>query len=405
MSCQRLSGLVRSFALYNAEINCEPMMQTPQCREEVLSGASVLATLARIQKRMLMTLLSVILCIAGTSYAQNTLTTAPANVPANGLGAPHCVSVTLAVALEPGQAANYQISGELCLPASGQADVVQVTVHGATYDHRYWNWPLQSLVYSYAGYMTRAGYAVFDYDRIGNGFSSHPDSTDVSVTSDSYVAHEVVGALRSGQLDGYTFKRVVMVGHSLGSYITIQEAATYRDIDALILTGIGHDVNPNALSLGVSDFYPAALDPEFSNLRLDAGYLTTLPNKRAALFYNTTTAEPAVIAYDESIKQTVTTPELAALEASGSESPYAYARQIQVPVLLVDGQTDLFFCQGDSTCSSAASLKTAENPFYSPAAKLQTFVVPVTGHDLNLHVTAPEWFGVALRWAVDTVGL
>ena len=381
------------------------MNPTRQCGKQTVVHPNRLAVLKQILIRALMMFCSISICTVAVTHAQSAPSKVPVNTTAQEPGSPRCVKLTLAVALAQGQAANSQISGELCLPLSGQADVVQVAVHGATYDHRYWNWPQQPLVYSYASFMTRAGYAVFEYDRIGDGLSSHPSSTDISVTEGAYVAHQVVQALRSGQLGGYTFKRVLAVGHSLGSYITIQEAGTYKDVDALIVTGIAHAFNAGALPTLGADLYPAQLDPAFSDLGLDAGYLTTVPNTRGLLFYNKATADPAVIAYDESTKQTTTATELAVLEEPSAASPYAYASQIQVPVLLVDGQTDLAFCQGSSICSNAATLKAAEDPFYSPAAKLQTFVVPFTGHDINLHVTAPVWYGVALGWAISTVGL
>jgi len=79
---------------------------------------------------------------------------------------------------------------------------------------------------------------VFDYDRIGNGQSSHPSSTEISVASDAFVAHQVVQALRSGRIGGTAFQRVVLIGHSLGSFTSWQEAGEYHDVDGVILTGI-----------------------------------------------------------------------------------------------------------------------------------------------------------------------
>jgi hypothetical protein len=40
----------------------------------------------------------------------------------------------------------------------------------------------------------------------------------------------------------------------------------------------------------------------------------------------------------------------------------------------------------------------AERPYYSPAARLQVLIAPDTGHDLQLHETAPATGERILRW-------
>jgi len=78
--------------------------------------------------------------------------------------------------------------------------------------------------------------------------------------------------------------------------------------------------------------------------------------------------------------------------------------QITVPVLLVVGQQDSIVCGLLATdCSSAASVRQAEAPFYSPQAQLQVAVIPNVGHDLNLHEAAPVWFAAAASWAYQHV--
>jgi hypothetical protein len=39
----------------------------------------------------------------------------------------------------------------------------------------------------------------------------------------------------------------------------------------------------------------------------------------------------------------------------------------------------------------------------TPAKSLQTFVLPLSGHDVNLHYNAGAWFGVATGWAYSQV--
>ena len=226
-----------------------------------------------------------------------------ASAAAQGFDAqPRCTPATLNVALTPGGPQSFTIVGELCLPAHGSATAVHLVVHGATYDHTYWNGPFQPAIYSYEKALTTAGYAVFNYDRIGDGQSSHPVSTDISIPTDAFVAHQVVQALRGGQIGGTAFQRVVLVGHSGGSIISWQEAGQFHDVDGVILTAIAHSFNGAGLQLIFADLYPAVNDPLFANSGLDTGYLTTTPGSRDALFYNNATADPAVVAQDEATK-------------------------------------------------------------------------------------------------------
>lgn len=314
-----------------------------------------------------------------------------------------CQSVTVPVALVDGGPKAYSVSGKLCLPASGQANSVILTVHGATYDHNYWDWPYIPQIYSFRNFMMNAGYAVFVYDRIGDGLSSHPVSTDISVNSDGFVAHELVQALRQGQINGYAFKHVVLAGHSLGSYTSWVEAGLYRDVDAVILTGIAHKISSTIGTLLSQDIYPAQQDPAFQNLGLDAGYLTTRPGARNAMFYYSVTTDPNVVQLDEKLKQTATQTELNGVFATGPGTATYYSGFINVPILIVDGQYDLIFCgNGAVDCSSSASLQSAEKPYYSASPSVTSFVVPASGHDVNLEVTAPIWYGVSLQWLLST---
>jgi pimeloyl-ACP methyl ester carboxylesterase len=92
-------------------------------------------------------------------------------------------------------------------------------------------------LYSYVNYLTAAGYAVLDIDRLGVGLSDHPTPEDVTILSGAYTIHQIVQDLRSGSLTGVKFKKVMLVGHSMGSAISMVEAGSYHDVDALILSG------------------------------------------------------------------------------------------------------------------------------------------------------------------------
>jgi pimeloyl-ACP methyl ester carboxylesterase len=324
-------------------------------------------------------------------------------LPAGAWAAPggiRCADVSFAVTLSPDDATPYQVSGTLCSRGSIHKKTIQIALHGATYGRIYWDWPYQPETYSYVRRATAAGYAVLNLDRIGINASDHPPAEAVTIESNAYVVHQIVQALRSGSEVVPSFgriraERIALVGHSLGSVISIQEAATYGDVDAVVLTGVSHTVTP-ALNQVFEVLYPANLDPQFAGQNLPDGYLTTLPGTRGVFYYEPS-ADPTVLALDEATKQTVTTAELAtavpALGLSGA---------IQVPVLVVVGDFDDAFCAAPS-CSASGSLED-EASFFSPEACLETAVIAGSGHDLNLHVQAPQTYDVVLSWMDQWVG-
>jgi len=198
---------------------------------------------------------------------------------------------------------------------------------------------------------------------------------------------------------------VITVGHSVGAGIAAIEAATYHDVQGVILTGFGH---PQSLTSTIDAFtryvHPAFLDPQFAGQHLDPGYLTTVPGVREEFFYSDTDVDPAVVAVDEATKDKISLTELTDVVALAFTSPLS--RSITVPTLLLDGSQDALFCQGllASDCSSAAALKAAEAPFFSSAAQLQTYVQAGAGHDVALSLNATDGYQAMLSWADTHVG-
>jgi pimeloyl-ACP methyl ester carboxylesterase len=302
-----------------------------------------------------------------------------------------CQTVQLAVALAPNTAPTAQVVGWFCAPAPLQGRTVQVLISGATYGHRYWDFDYQPEHYSYVQALTAAGYATLNLDRIGIGQSDHPPAVEVTTASNAFVIHQLVQALRDGRLVGVAVPRVVLVGHSLGSGIATVEAAGYHDVDGVILSGFLHSSSLGAMFLPPA-LYPAQFDPRFSARNLPPGYQTTRPGTRGALFYYQAGADVNVIARDEATKETATDGEitdfpLVALAPTSSLG-------IQVPVLTVVGAEDGNFCT-EPTCPEALK----EPLYYTPAAVLEVVVLPEAGHDLNLHLNAPLWFGLVQAWA------
>lgn len=286
----------------------------------------------------------------------------------------------------------YQIAGTACWRNLPTGKPVEILVPGFTYDSTYWNFPYQPDRYSYVAAATLAGYVTFDIDPLGAGASSHPLSALLTGQVYANVLHQVVSYVRAT----YPASRVVTVGHSAGSGQVIEEAADYGDVDGVILTGLLHVPDATDLPFFAS-FHPAILDPAFALSGLDPGYLTTQPGTRGSDFYNMSVADPVVIATDESTKSTGSAPLLATGDTAFLPTT---SQAIRVPVLLAVGQNDSSFCDATlaQSCDSSASVLAREASDYSAAACLDAYVLPNSGHDINLHPNAAQWFAYANDW-------
>ncbi len=316
-------------------------------------------------------------------------------------GALRCEQVSFPVSLAAGQPADSTIVGWLCARGAIEGRTIQVLLHGGTYDHNYWDFPLMPEQYSYVRAATSAGYVTLNLDRLGSGLSSHPNPDDLTLHVNAFAVHQIVAALRGGHVNVRGFgpvrgKRVMLVGHSLGSYISAIEASTYNDVDGVILSGYSHTAGPGIQVIEAS-VYPAAFDPKFAGLSLPFDYLTTLPGTRGTAFYDVAFADPAIIAEDEQLKETVAVGELVDLFPS-----YPASLGIQVPALVAVGDFDSIDCNPPSCSASATLANEAAN--FGPAACVRVVDIPFSGHDLNLHRDAPLWFGAANLWSDLHVG-
>ena len=315
-------------------------------------------------------------------------------------GGLRCEELAFDVNLAPGDATVYNVFGVLCSRGSLHNKTIQIALHGATYSHLYWDWPFQPETYSYMRRATAAGYAVLNIDRIGIGQSDRPPSEAVTIGSNAYVVHQIVQALRGGDLVVPSFgrvsaDRVALVGHSLGSVIAIQEVATYGDVDGVVLTGVSHTVTP-ALGEVLATLYPASLDPRFAGQSIPDGYLTSQPGTRG-VSYHLPSVDPLVLALDEQTKETVTIAEL-----NTAVPGLGFSTGVHVPVLVVVGDFDGAFCN-PPTCTASGSLAT-EPSFYPADACAEAVAIADAGHDLNLEFQAPVAYDTILDWMDRRVG-
>lgn len=191
--------------------------------------------------------------------------------------------------------------------------------------------------------------------------------------------------------------------------ITAEHAASaHGDVDAVIISGIAPDPPEHEQEDGAQDteggapeqdapereeielypFYPAEQDPKFAEKGLPAGYLTTQPDTRAGIFLHEGTYDPAVLAYEESLKDTLAMAEIRAVR-SGSNGAEP-ERNLDVPVLYVLGRHDAIAC--------AAAAGDCE---IAPSARGADYIVPDSGHSINVSNGAPLFYERTFRWLAE----
>jgi len=295
--------------------------------------------------------------------------------------------------------------GQLCLPAGAPSPTVQLLLHGATYNRAYWDLPYQPATYSYQQDMAAHGLATFAVDEIGIGQSSRPLSTLITGAMQAAAVHIVVGDLRAGVVGGVHFGKVVLVGHSAGSAISIIEAAGYHDVDGVLLTGMTHLPNaPVVLDDVALGLHPVTLDPQLASRGGDPGYLTTVPDSRGTMYYSPGDLDPLAVSADEAYaKDQVSASSLLDIVGVGLASPISL--NITAPVFLVDGTNDTGFCGLFRDCSYAGSLQDEEAPYFSAAAHLTTYVLPGSGHSVALAANASLYRDASRAWLSQYVGI
>jgi pimeloyl-ACP methyl ester carboxylesterase len=139
----------------------------------------------------------------------------------------------------------YQLKGDLVGPRAALARSAAPKGGAALYLHGFgygeWLWHFTVVPgYDYALAQARAGHVSVVIDRLGYGASGHPSGNETCLGAAADIAHQVVSKLRSGDYSagggpGPSFKRIALVGHSMGAEIANIEAASFGDVDALVI--------------------------------------------------------------------------------------------------------------------------------------------------------------------------
>jgi pimeloyl-ACP methyl ester carboxylesterase len=186
-----------------------------------------------------------------------------------GAAARECREVTVRVGAE-------RVAGTLCVPSARQRPVVQLLVHGLSYDRHYWD--------RHVAAMRRAGIATLAIDRVGTGRSSRPPGERVGLALHVATVRGVTRWLRREA----RFQRVVLVGHSLGTVIARGVAARGQDVAGLVATGHTHRLTTGPVLQQLVACTQSGAD----------GYFTMRAGCRAGVFFAPATALPGALAAD-----------------------------------------------------------------------------------------------------------
>lgn len=268
-----------------------------------------------------------------------------------------------------GQKSCESMAGHLYRAAGEPRGVLQVLIHGNTYDHQYWDVGLfADQSYSYAHYMTSRGYDILALDLPGTGDSSRPDGDLVSL---AWVAEAIASAVQAmrvpeGPMAGLPGS-VALVGHSLGTIVSVYAQARWQVADLLVSTGTGY--YPGG---GVSSFGPGVRETALST-----PYIRLPPDERAKAFYHPPTADREVIDFDNRVLRTEMPRRLwlDCLDIRADLSRCGVA-EVKCPVLIQLGEHDQVLL---------GRYLDEERELWTGSSDVTTYHVDDMGHCFNLH--------------------
>ncbi len=308
-----------------------------------------------------------------------------------------CERLVIPSQLSPDGWFEFDVAGELCSIGPADGKILQVLVSGLGYGTSYWDFPYQPDTYSYARAALRAGYATFNFYRLGMGESDHPFGLLLTVDNHAYVLSRIIAFLKAKQ----NFVDVVTVGHSFGSVTSIAHGLQYPEqVSGIILTGFAHNTNPDFVMAMRTGVDLAALKGPFVGKIIDPSYIVSKPNTRGDTFYTRSNVDPEVIKVDELNRQTTAVGE--AMSSSKYFGPQS--RDLSVPVFSLLGEDDFVVCGGDLDCRDHDQTMAREQGFFPGGELFEMVVLDDTNHNSALHLNAPDNFALMLDWIARRIG-
>ncbi|KAH9837855.1 alpha beta-hydrolase [Rhodofomes roseus] len=291
---------------------------------------------------------------------------------------------------------NYSLSGTLCTPKNGTKNPshVQYLIHGVGFDSSYWDFAA-SEEYSYVRAAADAGYTTFRYDRLGTGLSEKPSDAYNVVQSptDLAIAIRFAQMLRSGDIGGQKFDKIVGVGHSYGS-VQVQAITAHvpTALDAALLQGFSNNGTGQGpfLAGGSYSIATEVFPDRFSADELTNAYLVTaVPQANQFDFFYFPYFSAAAFNLTRATEQPATQGVLFTQTAI-----MGTAHEFTGPVHVVTGAQDLPFCYRDCYAvppdAKYPNIPAYAQELYPKTSNFSVYIPANTGHAVNQHYSAPD---------------
>lgn len=293
----------------------------------------------------------------------------------------------------------YTVRGTLTAPAGGidartDQKAVSLYLHGLDLGQSFWTGAYQGD--SFAARQAAAGHVSVTIDRLGYDTSDKPDGQASCMGGQADIAHQIVQQLREGSYtisngaaDAPGYSQVVLQGHSLGAGIAALEAASYGDVDGVVL----HSYSDRILSEGAKADAAAAVADcqgggESTEGEGSGGYafFSSSPQDFRQAFFASTPAPLVQGALAQRNRNACG--DLATVTAIG-DANVATNDRVQVPVLVVAGQSDAIYPEpaGEDLAGQ-----------FTGSSDVQLVTLPGTAHSLATEASAPQWSQAVASW-------
>ncbi|KAH7370902.1 Alpha/Beta hydrolase protein [Rhexocercosporidium sp. MPI-PUGE-AT-0058] len=286
----------------------------------------------------------------------------------------------------PNVTAGYKIAGTFCAPTKGDSKTVLLASHGLGFNRNYWSPEIQPEKYSFVDFAISRGYSVFFYDRLGVSGSSVISGYVNQVSIQVAILEQLVEQIRAGTFSSKP-NNVVLVGHSFGSVISNALLVSKPGlVDAAVLTGISYKVPDTSVAFEAWQPRLARLQSPGRWRQLDGGYTTWVDIFASVnVFFKYPVYDKKIVEYSEATKQPFALMEVISLSITDLHSP-----KFAGPVLVISGENDLVFCNGD--CVPILNAPAVER--FNASKNLEVYVQPGSGHAINYSLNATGAYGV-----------
>jgi pimeloyl-ACP methyl ester carboxylesterase len=269
---------------------------------------------------------------------------------------------------------------------------LNVLVHDLATGSWFWNLTRHP-AYDYAGNLARAGETSLVLDRLGYGASRLAQGNATCLGAQADMLHQVIQHVRSGRYD-FTgseqatpgVQHVVVHGHSVGAAIAQVEAATFDDVDGLVL-----------MSWADSGASARAVDEasrQSTTCLQGQDYVRTGESRKDYRDLLFVTAPAAVQRSALARRDTDPCGDALSLSQLLAASTLT-SRRVEAPVLLLFGGKDALTRDG-----AAAQQREA----YTSSVEVSARTLPGAGSALPLERSAPRTQAQVLRWLAGQPG-